>query len=770
MLLSCTRQETEEATPAQTFRTLEFNVTTPGTKAIFGEKDKVKGYPVSWTANDAPAITYNTVANIYQVSDFTLTDDGTSARFTWAVPEGKGSYYFNLVSPFSALKTFYNGNRINVEIPSGQTCTAESPDENAIILYARTSTYDEANLPVSLNDVKFNHVPAYMRLIFTNLVKKSNDEVVQAVVIESADLNIAGRIFFYTDDGTWTENSGAMVKAVTVSTSQLDNVWVALAPVDLSGKTLSFIVNTDKYTYTKEVKFPSGRTLTSGRTAKFTVDMTGVDGVEIVEYELVTSESNLHYGDELIIAAADSDVAISTSQKADNRSATGVTREGTKIIGASSAVEIFKLGDGLIPGSWSLYATGGENDGYIYAADGYNENNKNWLRTKDNLDALGSWSIAFGDKTSNDNADSDPTRAIIMAQTGGDKHCLLRYNAESSIFSAYNTNTSMQPVKLYRKVKDPVAENRFNVLDASGSLEPVTVDYTEHTVPLYVMGNVSWTATVTGGATFTSSSSASASGTGATVLNISLPRAIISEVNYVVTVTTTAAVATQEYTYTITQSPQFPVKWNFPAPSESWVSGTDYEAVKTSEGTYVYADSPYHAGKLTITRPSGKTPDTSEYAAMSTWKLGSSAYLLNINAMWPSNGGDYWLFDVYDVDNIAGTYNIQYYHRASGAGPKYYMLEYSIDNGNTWTAFGTQSTADTRAGGGTVTNSYYITDANTVTAVNASFALDSPFSGTLKIRSRVCADLRVDTASTAAIKGGGSNRMSTITISFTPDS
>lgn len=766
MLLSCTRQETEEVTPAQTFRTLEFNVTTPGTKAIFGEKSG-SSYPVSWTANDAPAITYNNDADIYQVSDFTPT--GTSARFTWTVPGGKGSYYFNLVSPFSALKTFYDGNRINVEIPSGQTCTAGSPDKNAIILYARTETYDEADLPSSLDNVKFNHVPAYMRLIFSNLEDKiSDDEVVQAVVIESADRNIAGRIFFYTNNGTWAENSSAMVKAVTVSTSQLDNVWVALAPVDLSGKTLSFIVNTDKYTYTKEVTFPADRKLTSGRTAKYTVNMADANVEKIVEYELVTSESNLHYGDEIIIAAADSDVAISTSQKADNRSATGITRDGTTIIGASSAVEKFTLGDGLIPGTWSIYATGGESDGYIYAADGYNENDKNWLRTKANLDALGSWSISFGDKTTNDNASPDATRAIITAYTGGERHCLLRYNEDSNIFSAYNTNTSMQPVKLYRKVKDPVAENRFNVLDASGSLDPVTVDYTEQTVLLYVLGNVSWKATVSGGATFTSSSSDSASGTGATVLNISLPRAIISEVNYVVTVTTTAAVATQEYTYTITQSPQFPVKWNFPAPSESWVSGTDYEAVKTSEGTYVYADSPYHAGKLTITRPSGKTPDTSEYAAMSTWDLGSSAYLLNINAMWPSNGGDYWLFDVYDVDNIAGTYNIQYYHRASGAGPKYYMLEYSIDNGNTWTAFGTQSTTDTRAGGGTVTNSYYIKDANTVTAVNASFTLDSPFSGTLKIRSRVCADLRVDKTSTTAIKGGGSNRVSTITISFTP--
>ena len=551
MLLSCTRQETEEFTPAQTFRTLEFNVATPGTKAIFGEKSG-STYPVSWTENDvAPAITYNKVADINQVSDFTQT--GTSARFTWEVPEGKGTYYFNLVSPFSALKTFYNGNRINVEIPSGQTCTAGSPDENAIILYARTPEYTEAELPSSL-DVTFSHVPAYMRLIFNNLDKVSDDEVVQAVVIESADLNIAGRIFFYTDNGTWAENSGAMVKAVTVSTSQLDNVWVALAPVDLSGKTLSFIVNTDKNTYTKEVTFPSGRTLTSGRTAKFTVDMTGADVAEIVEYELVTSTSDLHYGDELIIAAADADIAISTSQKADNRSATGITRDGTTIIGASSAVEIFRLGDGLIPGSWSLSATGGESDGYIYAADGYNENNKNWLRTKATLDALGSWSIAFGDMTSNDEADPDATRAIIRAQTGGDKHCLLRYNVESSIFSAYNLTTAMNPVKLYRKVKDPVVENRFIVLDASGSLAAVSVDYTEHTVPLYVMGNVSWTATVTGGATFTSSSSASTSGTGATVLTVSVPENTSSvEKNYVVTVSTSASVTTNSYQLSIEQ-------------------------------------------------------------------------------------------------------------------------------------------------------------------------------------------------------------------------
>lgn len=539
MLLSCTRQETEEVTPAQTFRTLEFNVTTPGTKAIFGEKSG-SSYPVSWTANDAPAITYNTVANIYQVSDFTLTGDGTSARFTWAVPEGEDSYYFNLVSPFNALKTFYNGNRINVEIPSGQTCTPGSPDENAIILYAGTSTYDKANLPSSL-DVTFKHVPAYMRLIFSNLDKVSDDEVVQAVVIESADLNIAGRIFFYTDNGTWAENSSAMVKAVTVSTSQLDNVWVALAPVDLSDKTLSFIVNTDKNTYTKKVTFPADRKLTSGRTAKYTVNMADANVEKIVEYELVTSESNLHYGDELIIAAADSDVAISTSQKADNRSATGITRDGTgtKIIGASSAVEVFILGDGLIPGSWSLYATSVESDGYIYAADGYNENNKNWLRTtKDNLDALGSWSINFGDMTSNDKADSDPTRAIIMAQTGGDKHCLLRYNAESSIFSAYNTGTGMSPVKIYRKVQAPDTTPRLKVTDAAGAIENVALGFAEQTVKVYVFGNVSWTANVTGGLTLDKTS-----GTGPGIITFTIPEnsSTTEDLNYTVTVSAEAA-------------------------------------------------------------------------------------------------------------------------------------------------------------------------------------------------------------------------------------
>ena len=550
MLLSCSRQETEEFTPAQTFRTLEFNVATPGTKAIFGEKSG-STYPVSWTANDvAPAITYNKVTDIYQVSDFTQT--GTSARFRWEVPEGKDTYYFNLVSPFSALKTFYNGNRINVEIPSGQTCTAGSPDENAIILYARTPEYTEAELPSSL-DVTFSHVPAYMRLIFSNLDKVSDDEVVQAVVIESADLNIAGRIFFYTDNGTWAENSGAMVKAVTVSTSQLDNVWVALAPVDLSGKTLSFIVNTDKNTYTKEVTFPSGRTLTSGRTAKFTVDMTGADVAEIVEYELVTSTSDLHYGDELIIAAADSDVAISTSQKDNNRSATGVTREGTKIIGASSAVEIIRLGDGLIPGTWSLNATRGVSDGYLYAAGNVTDGG-NWLRTKADLDALGSWSITFGDLTEADSNSPDATRAIIRAQTGGNSRCIIRYYQSSNIFSAYNTTTTCNPVKIYRKVKDPVVENRFNVLDASGSLDPVTVDYTEQTVPLYVMGNVEWTATVTGGATFTSSSSASTSGSGATVLTVSVPKNTSSaEKNYVVTVSTSASVTTNSYQFSIEQ-------------------------------------------------------------------------------------------------------------------------------------------------------------------------------------------------------------------------
>jgi len=247
MLLSCTREEAKDAPNASSPKIIEFSAEMPATKAIFGEKTEDGKYPVTWTENDAaPAITYNNVQTIYQANDFKLNDDKTS-HFTWAIPEEADSYYFSIVSPFSALKTFYNGNRINVEIPSGQTCTPESPDENAIILYARTEEYPAAKLPAHL-EMKFEHVPAYMRLIFTNLSKDSDEEVIQAMVIESEDLNIAGRIYFYTDSKTWGENAGAMVKAVTISTSQLDNVWVALAPIDLSNKTLSFKVNTDKKT------------------------------------------------------------------------------------------------------------------------------------------------------------------------------------------------------------------------------------------------------------------------------------------------------------------------------------------------------------------------------------------------------------------------------------------------------------------------------------------------------------------------------------------
>lgn len=565
-ILSCVKESSKEDAPAT--RTIEFIASTPDSKAVFGEKTG-SAYPVSWTSNDvAPAIVYNSEATIFQTSDF--TQKGTSARFTWAVPEGAESYYFTAVSPFSALKSYYDGRRLNVDIPSAQTCTATSPDENAIILYARTDSYAADELPGSLN-LNFGHITAYLHLSFSNL-NLGDGESVQSVSIEAGDLKIAGRMFFYTD----TKNTGvnSMVGAISVTTDQIHDVWVALAPVDLSDENVSFIIHTDSKTYTKSVTFPANRSLSSGRVAKLTVDMTGIEGTSPVEYRLVSDEGQLSVNDEIIIVAANFDYAMSTAQNANNRGYTGITKDENSIWSPSSAVQRITLVDGIVPGEYAL-KTG--DDAYLRFESG-----GNYLRTGNTIDTNSSWYIDIDNTTdTRDGVTAAQNIAFIQEKTDGR---FIRFN--SNIFSAYVQSSGTSYVRIYRKVQEPAPS--FKVTGENGTLTPVMVDNTAQSIPVYVFGNVSWTANVDNGASVDYEI-----GTGARIININIPKNSSSGLKeYNVTINTTSSITPNSYSLTIKQ---YPVAVGDIIWSETWegaVQGTkpaDYLANTDHAGTYVFS-------------------------------------------------------------------------------------------------------------------------------------------------------------------------------------
>ena len=548
LAFSCTKEivVTEDFEAPGTV-TVGFTADAINTKAVFGDKDG-NAYPVFWSTNDvAPAITVNYNDSFVQATDFSRSSDGRTANFKGEFAGLTGEQVFIAVTPYSCLKSIYtSAKRLNVEIPSGQTNGNGSPDEAAIIGYAVSDTYTSTPEKVSLS---FQHITAYLHLTFTNLSLASGEQV-QSVDITS-DKEISGRMFFYP--GTGATESNSMLKTVSVATNQVADVWAGVAPVDLSNETVTFKVVTDQGTYSKDVTLGTGKVLTCGKAAKLTVDMTGVAREAFETYTLVTDASALHVDDEILIVGSMHDVALSTAQNANNRGVASVVIDGNSVIAPSDAVQRITLKDGFVPGEYALY-TGSQ---YLYFASG-----GNYLRSQDSVDPTASWDIEIVNST--DESHGTGYVAYIQEKTDGR---YIRCNT-GTLFSAYVATSSTSFVRIYRKDQDVDTTPRFNVTLPGGN----SASASAQTVSVYVFGNVAWTASVSGGATLDKTS-----GTGNDILTLTVPaNGTSSPKDYVVTVSTTASVATPSFGLTLTQAK--PVTDAIPVGSvlfyETWAGGS----------------------------------------------------------------------------------------------------------------------------------------------------------------------------------------------------
>lgn len=561
-LVSCNKED-QELPQEKVTKTVTFNAVVPQTKALFSTPNG-SNYPVLWTENDKKVdllVNYN--YNNKVQPDITRSADDKSITFSAEIETGGDAYTFVAVSPAGSVISANNTDkRFGILIPPGQTPTATSPDEKAIFLYAKSDDYDTFQNAV---DLDFHHVTGYLHLVFTNYATELTGATVSSVTVTSEKV-LAGRIFFFPGDGHMEENGTSGTGTVTVTTSSLDDVWVAVSPVDLSNETLTVVVNTNLGTITKRIQFGASAVLSSGKIAKFTINLSGSTIETPVQYNLVTdANQQLHVGDKVIIVAANSNLALSTTQNENNRGTAGITKGDGVILDPSDAVEVIELEDGYKPGEYALKAT--KQEGYLYAA--YEESGGNHMKTKASLDQYGSWSISIADKQ-NGTADTDSdefTKNVATIHATSSSHGLMLFNKTSSLFSAYGTgssllNSKVSYIHIYR-LNEPADDSpRFKATmpDADGENNIATSSTAKDDIEVYVFGNVSWTAKVTGGATFKSSSTDSANGEGASVLAVSVPENTSSvKKSYIVTVSTTSAsVATNSYQFSIEQDAQLP--------------------------------------------------------------------------------------------------------------------------------------------------------------------------------------------------------------------
>lgn len=434
-------QKIEENNEFNTTKTVSFIATTPETKTAFGEKDGTS-YPTLWTANDQKVKVSLNFASAKD-ADVTPASDFKTASFSVEIDDDESSAYtFYSVSPASAVVSLDDTYKSwNIDVLSAQKPTETSVDEGAQILVAQSEAFNEFPTSVKMN---YSHFTAYGKMSLLNL--ELGDATINSISL-TASKNWSGRWYYYPETGEVKSQSGSSA-TITLETNATENIWFACAPVDLSGETIKVTVNTTEGPLVKEITLRANTKFESGVINKFAVDMDGIGFEESKVYSLVTDPSELTEDSEVIIAAADANFAMSTTQNNNNRGQASVTKSEDTITDPGDDVQIFTLKKGSVSNTVAFY-TG---SGYIYAAS----SGSNYLRTQSDLDANASFTVELSDG-----------EASLVAQ-GANTRNTIRYNSTSSIFSCYASGQAA--VSIYK-------------LDGSGSDSPlIVVDDTEYTI------------------------------------------------------------------------------------------------------------------------------------------------------------------------------------------------------------------------------------------------------------------------------------------------
>ena len=156
----------------------------------------------------------------------------------------------------------------------------------------------------------------------------------------------------------------------------------------------------------------------SASTAAFILSITKE---ELTTATLVTDATKLTVGSKIVIVATAYDYALSTEQKTNNRGVAAITKDGNSFT-VGDAVQVITLESGATDGTFAFNVE----TGYLYAAGA--DNNNNYLKTKNTIDATSSWNITIDSNTG--------VASIIVADSATTKNTL-RYNSTSTLFSCY---------------------------------------------------------------------------------------------------------------------------------------------------------------------------------------------------------------------------------------------------------------------------------------------------------------------------------------------
>ncbi len=419
---------------------------------------------VQWSEGDQLKVIEN--SKVYSTTDAAAIDADGKAKFTVSFPKYSGAVTYNAVYPASAVveEAEVKATEVQVAVKNFQYPTATSFDPQADVLVAKQLEFDAQ--PTELN-MQFRRLVALGKMTLTGFDENAE---ISKVVFTVENKGLAGRNAVNT-------TTGEVVSYGDVNTITLNyedaistrNIYFTCNPFELvEGDSFTVtVVCADNKAYVRDVKVPAkGLKFTEGNLSTFSVNMataTSVGGGKS-GWNLVKDVNDLAVGDQIIIAAKNSNYAMSTNQKDNNRGQAAVTKSGDTVT-FDDDVQIITLTQSSYEGLFG-FNTG---SGYLYAAS----SSANHLKTNTTLDAHGSWQITI---------DANSGIATIKASKSSNRNWM-RYNSQNALFSCYSSGQA--DVVIYKNYvgggADVPAEPSFSLstesleFEAEGGSKTITV-------------------------------------------------------------------------------------------------------------------------------------------------------------------------------------------------------------------------------------------------------------------------------------------------------
>ena len=232
--------------------------------------------------------------------------------------------------------------------------------------------------------------------------------------------------------------SGGSVEITLNKVGTLSPVGDITAKSDKDFAKVTYTTNADKATVTLSANTGAPRqvvvTFTDGYAVASVTIVQSADTALGNTWELVTDASTLEVGDQLIIAAKDYDVAMSTTISSERRSAVDVTKLGNYYLTPASNAQVLVLANGTVDGTYAFYD--GVNEGYLVSTStSYKLDNQAYI------DANTSFTISIADGIA------------TIGNTDGDYNTNKMYYREGSSYNYfYNGTTAKQAICIYRLV------------------------------------------------------------------------------------------------------------------------------------------------------------------------------------------------------------------------------------------------------------------------------------------------------------------------------